>query len=166
MNLDEDIDLALEFQHDPRGWVQAAYPWGEKGSPLERQEGPREWQGDILDEIGTHLQNSETRQVPLRIAIASGHGIGKALRPDDFVPTPTGFVQVRDVKAGDMLFGESGSAVRVLAVQKYEACPFYCVKFSDGTSVDVSSGHLWKVRGRQDRRAGRDWQTMETSTLR
>ena len=78
MNLDEDIDLALEFQHDPRGWVQAAYPWGEKGSPLERQDGPREWQGDILDEIGAHLQNPEMRQVPLRIAIASGHGIGKS----------------------------------------------------------------------------------------
>ena len=38
--------------------------------------GPREWQRDALTVIGAHLSNPETRHKPLRIAVASGHGIG------------------------------------------------------------------------------------------
>lgn len=42
-------------------------------------------------------------------------------------------------------------------------CPFYRVTFSDGSAVDVSSGHLWKVRGRNSRRTGSDeWEVLET----
>jgi hypothetical protein len=28
---DEDIDYVLQFQHDPLGFVQRIYPWGEPG---------------------------------------------------------------------------------------------------------------------------------------
>jgi len=75
---DADIDFALEHAADPLGWVQAAYPWGEAGTPLEHQAGPRTWQAETLNDIGAHLSDPATRQQPLRIAIASGHGIGKS----------------------------------------------------------------------------------------
>ena len=75
---DADLDFALEHAADPLGWVKAAYPWGELGTALEKQQGPRAWQQEVLNDIGSHLSDPETRQQPLRIAIASGHGIGKS----------------------------------------------------------------------------------------
>jgi hypothetical protein len=74
---DEDIDYVLSFRHDPLGFVRQVYPWGEAGE-LARHSGPRDWQADILDAIGQHLRAPATRCKPLRIAVASGHGIGKS----------------------------------------------------------------------------------------
>lgn len=48
---DEDIDYVLQFQHDPLGFVQRIYPWGEPG-PLAGHTGPRTWQADDFDLIG------------------------------------------------------------------------------------------------------------------
>jgi hypothetical protein len=78
-------DVELEFaakvrsyRDDPLAFTEWAYPWGEKDNDLARAGGPRTWQAEILEEIGTHLQNPATRFTPLRIAVASGHGIGKS----------------------------------------------------------------------------------------
>jgi hypothetical protein len=73
---DEDIDTVLAYQHDPLGFVRTIYPWGE--GELRKHAGPRAWQADILDTIGKHLREPATRHKPLRIAVASGHGIGKS----------------------------------------------------------------------------------------
>lgn len=78
MNLDEDIDELLQYEHDPLGYVEAAFPWGEKGGPLERHTGPRQWQEEAFRELGEHLQNPDTRHTPFLMARASGHGIGKS----------------------------------------------------------------------------------------
>lgn len=73
---DEDLDVLIDFQHDPLGFVQAAYKWGE--GELHRYHGPREWQAERLAEIGEHLQDPKRRYTPLRMAVASGHGPGKS----------------------------------------------------------------------------------------
>lgn len=78
MSLADDIDVALSYQHDPLGYTLHAYPWGERGSPLEKDPGPREWQRGVLKDIGDHLSDPAKRLTPLRIAVASGHGIGKS----------------------------------------------------------------------------------------
>jgi hypothetical protein len=75
---DADISEVLKYKHDPLGYVRAMFPWGQKGTPLEKHPGPRQWQIDLLREIGEHLQNPATRHKPLLIARASGHGIGKS----------------------------------------------------------------------------------------
>ena len=71
MQLIEDI---ASFTKDPLGYVKYAYPWGEPGE-LEEDAGPREWQADILDELGAKLRAGINK---VRIAVASGHGIGKS----------------------------------------------------------------------------------------
>lgn len=78
MGDDQDlrIELAAECSTDPLAWVQVAYDWGV--GELEGHKGPRTWQADILAVIRDHLSNPETRYTPLRIAVASGHGIGKS----------------------------------------------------------------------------------------
>lgn len=74
----QDIAEIAQYEHDPLGFSCDAYPWGKVGTELERHTGPRNWQREVLTAIGEHLDNKETRHQPLRIAVASGHGIGKS----------------------------------------------------------------------------------------
>ncbi len=64
------------FASDPLRCVKYSFPWGSPGGPLADYSGPREWQADVLRDIGSHLRGPD-RHNPLQIAIASGHGIGK-----------------------------------------------------------------------------------------
>lgn len=70
------IELAAECSHDPLGWAMAAFEWGQ--GELAGIDGPRQWQADVMTDIGSHLSNPETRFMPLNISVASGHGIGKS----------------------------------------------------------------------------------------
>lgn len=70
------VEFVADFACDPLGYSQAAYPWG-KGN-LVGSSGPRRWQAEILDEIGKHLRDPVKRYTPLKIAVASGRGIGKS----------------------------------------------------------------------------------------
>ena len=70
------INLATQCRYDPEKWARCAWDWGY--GPLEGYDGPRQWQQEINSAIRDHLTNPETRFTPLRIAVASGHGIGKS----------------------------------------------------------------------------------------
>ena len=73
----EDIlanDLAL-LSKKPYEFVLYSFPWGEKGTALENATGPDKWQIDILKALGDGLITIEEA---IKIAVASGHGIGKS----------------------------------------------------------------------------------------
>lgn len=79
MTEDEAItEEVAQFHDDPFGFVMYAFPWGEKGGPLERQKGPRTWQRETLVLIGQLIRAGVPLESALQIAIASGHGIGKS----------------------------------------------------------------------------------------
>ena len=66
---DELIDAAGEYAHNPNGFV--AFAWSGVV--------PREWQSEILTEIGEKLKSGElTTFSAIQEAVASGHGIGKS----------------------------------------------------------------------------------------
>lgn len=69
------VEIAAEGRYDPLLFAERAWPWGT--GKLGGQD-IRVWQADILDVIAQHLTNEETRHLPLRISVASGHGIGKS----------------------------------------------------------------------------------------
>lgn len=73
---EEIIRLVALCENDPLKYAQVFYPWGE--GMLEGSSGPREWQAKIMAYIRDHLANPKTRYTPCRIAVASGHGIGKS----------------------------------------------------------------------------------------
>lgn len=73
------IDDIASFTHDPLGYVLYAFPWGVAGTELEKHEGPREWQREVLESIGTKLRaGAADMGEVIREAVASGHGIGKS----------------------------------------------------------------------------------------
>jgi hypothetical protein len=64
------------FTHDPLAYAIYSFPWG--SGPLADTNGPRAWQADVMEDIREHLSDPATRYTPLRLAVASGHGIGKS----------------------------------------------------------------------------------------
>lgn len=71
--------------------------------------------------------------------------VGKALRHGEVVWTPAGTVPIEDITIHDTVLGVDGTAYPVTGVYPQGTVDIYCVTFSDGSSVDVSSDHLWKV---------------------
>jgi hypothetical protein len=75
---DDDTLLAERFRplrHNPLGWADIAYPWGEVGTMLEHEPGPEQWQADLLGHIGDELARGVS---PIPVAVRSGHGVGKS----------------------------------------------------------------------------------------
>ncbi|QQS11055.1 MAG: terminase [Rhodospirillales bacterium] len=59
------------FRDDPSGFVRFAFDWGV--GDLADMAGPDRWQAAVLDAIGASLARGEAP----RIAVSSGHGVGK-----------------------------------------------------------------------------------------
>lgn len=155
----ELVEALGDYTHDPLKFVYFAFPWGEPG-PLEKMNGPEEWQKDILKDIrdGVKIKDNVVRE-----AVASGHGIGKLHRLNSICYTPEGMKRWGDLKPGNYVFGANGEPVKILQTHYYENVPMYRVTFDDRSHVDVSSGHLWNVRGRQERRKHiKGWRTLST----
>ncbi len=76
------IDAIADCYADPLRFVLQMYPWGEKGTPLEQFQGPDEWQIETLGQIGKAVSerrfDGRNAVPPIRMAISSGHGIGKS----------------------------------------------------------------------------------------
>ena len=74
------IERAYECRYDPLRFVLNAYPWGERGGPLENHPGPDKWQREILEYIRDRLEARRRGldMSPIRIAVAGGVGPGKS----------------------------------------------------------------------------------------
>ena len=63
----------VRSQLSPKYFVENFFPW-EKEGPLEKEKGLDGWQEDILETIEKDLRAGKDN---IRVAVASGHGIGK-----------------------------------------------------------------------------------------
>ena len=79
-----DLQIAQvidETYDDPLTFVELAYPWGEPGE-LAGFTGPDRWQSEFLEELGHEVRargfDGINAVAPIRMAAASGHGIGKS----------------------------------------------------------------------------------------
>jgi hypothetical protein len=79
--LKQIIIFLAAYTNDPLAFVKASFKWGE--GELAEFDGPDDWQIEILTYIRDRLQAGlmdagEAISYVIRIAIASGHGIGKS----------------------------------------------------------------------------------------
>lgn len=77
----ELVQAIAGFYDDPLGYVMFNFPWGEPGTPLQDEEGPDDWQREILvawgEEIRQRNFNGRDPVLPVELSVSSGHGIGK-----------------------------------------------------------------------------------------
>ena len=68
------------LKDDPLKFVLYAFPWGQKGTPLENFHGPRKWQREVLQDLADHIKqnNGKVDFDTFRMATGSGRGIGKS----------------------------------------------------------------------------------------
>jgi hypothetical protein len=69
------MELAADCATDPLAFAKAFWPWE---TDQLKSTGPRVWQADVLKHIGEHVSNPSNRNEVCRVAVSSGHGIGKS----------------------------------------------------------------------------------------
>ena len=91
-----------------------------------------------LDELTNGLHAGQM------IVIAARPGMGKALKLDTPLPTPTGWTTMGQVAVGDWLIGADGKPTRVVAATEVMlGRPCYEVEFSDGSAIVADADHQW-----------------------
>ena len=70
------VRLARTWKTDPLAFAQNAFPWGKRS--LEGMTGPDVWQTKVLTELRDHIQGGKSLDEAFRLAVASGHGVGKS----------------------------------------------------------------------------------------
>lgn len=155
------------FYNNPFGYVRAVFPWGVRGTQLEDHSGPDKWQRKILTYIG---EKSLCVSEAVQVAVASGHGVGKAQPVDIVVDTPNGKRKFGGLKVGDYVFGGDGNPTKIIAIHPQGIKSIYQVEFDDKTKTEVCKEHLWKVSGRTNRRKDRsnkhsEWNIFSTNEL-
>lgn len=70
-----------KYVDDPLGYVLDVFPW--KEGELAHDDGPDVWQRKFLEDLGAEVRKRNFNGVdpvdPIRMAVASGHGIGKGV---------------------------------------------------------------------------------------
>ncbi|XVQ10954.1 replicative DNA helicase [Spirillospora sp. CA-255316] len=92
------------------------------------------------------------------IVVAARPAMGKAVKLDTPLPTPTGWTTMGEVSVGDYLIGADGKPTRVVAATEVmHGRPCYEVEFSDGEVLVADAQHQWRTttRASRRRRAGR-----------
>ena len=77
--------------------------------------------------------------------LADEPGLGKSQPLDSKVLTPNGFKKMGDIKVGDEVMGLDGNTQIVEKIYPQGTQPCYSFMFNDGSYVESSEDHLWKV---------------------
>lgn len=83
------------------------------------------------------------------VLLLADPGAGKAHPNDTPIATPTGFVPIGSLHAGDVVYDEMGKEVLVSGVFPQGLKRVYRVFFSDGSFIDCNDEHIWAVRNRK-----------------
>lgn len=87
------------------------------------------------------FNNSDMRT---HVLIFGSTGAGKALRMNEMIHTPKGWIKNKDLKVGDEVstpFGKSS----IIGIYPQGELKLYKLTFSDGRKIEVSGDHLWEV---------------------
>lgn len=78
--------------------------------------------------------------------------MGRQLCLETDLPTPNGFIKLKDLKEGDKLFDEQGNICSVTKLHPINYSPeAYKITFDDGTTVDACAEHLWLTYTKSNR---------------
>ncbi len=78
--------------------------------------------------------------------------MGRQLCLETDLPTPSGFIKLKDLKEGDQLFDEQGNICNVIKLHPINYSPeAYKITFDDGSEVNACADHLWLTYTKSNR---------------
>jgi len=83
--------------------------------------------------------------------------MGKAQPLYSKVSTPSGWVNIGDLKIGNEIFSQDGSIQKVTGIFPQGLQKTYRVIFNDGSYTDCNLDHIWSVRDQNRRRRNKGW---------
>ena len=148
IEIEDELALRAEIAKcwdDPLRYVMFAFPWGEKGTSLEKfPDGPDEWQKKQLNDIRDHIRSG--KDIALRDATTSGHGIGKSAETAWII---LWFVSTRPNCAGRITAGTQAQLTnttwRELSVWHKRALNSHWFKWTATRFFALESPETWGV---------------------
>jgi hypothetical protein len=136
-------DWLASVSHDPVAFVEGAFAWGE--GELAKSTGPEPWQHWLLEQIRDGLK---TPGEAIRIAIASGHGIGKSavcswitLWAMSTSPDTRGIVTA---SSESMLMTRFRAELRIW-FRRFKASQFFELTATSLLSLDPGYDQSWRI---------------------
>jgi predicted phage terminase large subunit-like protein len=116
----------------------------------------------VCEAIDEFLEDVLAHRSP-RLMLFAPPRHGKALAVGTPIPTPDGFSNIEELRAGDSVFAVDGSVTKVVAVSKvWRNRKVYKVSSNTGEEVVADAAHEWSVR--LDRKL-KAWTVRETEWL-
>lgn len=97
----------------------------------------------LLAYIGCALYDKGYTQRQESLFIMGRGGTGKGLDINEVLPTPNGWIKMKDLKVGDELFDENGNICNVTYKSPIHNIDCYKITFENGFEVIVDKDHKW-----------------------
>ena len=97
----------------------------------------------LLAYIGCCLYDHGYTQRQESLFIMGKGGTGKGLSIEEYLPTPTGWIQMKNLKVGDKLFDEEGNVCNVTYKSPIHNIDCYKITFENGYEMIVDKEHRW-----------------------
>ena len=88
------------------------------------------------------------------LSISQAKRTGKEQTFDSKVLTPSGFVEMGEIKVGSDVISGTGNISKVIAVFPHKDKEIYRVTFDDSSSCECGLDHLWEIQNKSDRKYG------------
>lgn len=137
-------DGTLNKFSDMRDFLAKSTQWPHK--TLTKSLDKMQWRiGEIDLNTGAEIG---TKNEVLGISSKDDPDKGRGKRPqplDTKVLTPKGFVELGDIKVGDIVYGKDGNKTKVLAIQDYDDGDIYRIRLIDGRITYAEGNHLFPI---------------------
>jgi hypothetical protein len=108
---------------------------------------------EIDQEQALHLSKFFVRSQQ-NLFLFGRRGVGKMIDLETELPTPTGFIKLKNLKEGDELFDEQGNVCHVVKLHPIDYRPeSYRVTFDDNSTINACADHLWLTWDKRARKS-------------
>ena len=91
-------------------------------------------------------KNCGNNDIPEQILSGGSAGGGKCLSINTLLISPKCLIKLKDAEVGDIITSPTtGYGQEIIGIHPWGTFEFYRIYFSDGTSIECSEGHLWKI---------------------
>lgn len=104
------------------------------------------------------------KKIGTTLCLVGPPGVGKAQPLTAKILTPSGFVNMGDIKVGDKIITPSGQESNIIGIFSQGVKDIYKITFSDNSFTRACRDHLWKAQSSDDRRSNK-YRIVDTESM-